>query len=190
LTDNNTGLYASFQLSVGSNFLTSASTGWSGASTKYGITGQTSLVGTNAATFYVTGVQLEVGTVATSWDFRSIGTELALCQRYYEKQYELATPVGFDFANDQKSWFSSLSGAISIRYSNSIPFKVSKRASPTLAFWDYNGVSGSWMCGAAGQTETSTAVNGSIVNENAIGSVYFNTGNNWAYGFWTASAEL
>jgi hypothetical protein len=39
---------------------------------------------TNGATFYITGVQLEAGTVATSFDWRSYGTELALCQRYYQ----------------------------------------------------------------------------------------------------------
>jgi hypothetical protein len=39
--------------------------------------------GTNGATFYITGVQLEVGVTATSFDYRPYGTELALCQRYY-----------------------------------------------------------------------------------------------------------
>jgi hypothetical protein len=46
-------------------------------------TGATSVVGTNGATFYITGVQLEVGSTATSFDYRPYGTELALCQRYY-----------------------------------------------------------------------------------------------------------
>jgi len=48
-------------------------------------TGATSVVGTNGATFYITGVQLEVGSTATSFDYRPYGTELALCQRYYWK---------------------------------------------------------------------------------------------------------
>ena len=48
-------------------------------------TGATSVVGTNGATFYITGVQLEVGTAATNFDVRSYGTELMLCQRYYFK---------------------------------------------------------------------------------------------------------
>jgi len=45
-------------------------------------TGATSVVGTNGATFYITGVQLEKGSTATSFDYRPYGTELALCQRY------------------------------------------------------------------------------------------------------------
>ena len=48
-------------------------------------TGATSVVGTNGATFYITGVQLEKGSTATSFDYRPYGTELALCQRYFWK---------------------------------------------------------------------------------------------------------
>jgi hypothetical protein len=48
-------------------------------------TGAVSVVGTNGATFYITGVQLEKGSTATSFDYRPYGTELALCQRYYFK---------------------------------------------------------------------------------------------------------
>jgi hypothetical protein len=188
-TTGGSGIRIFWGLGVGSNFTATAGS-WGGTSGIYGASGATNWIQTNGATFYITGVQLEKGSTATSFDYRSIGTELQLCQRYFEKQYELATPVGFDFANDQKSWFSGLNGSSSIRYSNSVPFKVSKRTSPTLAFWDYNGVSGNWMTGAAGQIETTTAVTGSIVNENAIGSVYFTTSYNWSYGFWTASAEL
>lgn len=48
------------------------------------VTGDTSVVGTNGATFYITGVQLEKGSTATPFEFRSYGQELALCQRYYQ----------------------------------------------------------------------------------------------------------
>ena len=54
-------------------------------------TGATSVVGTNGATFYITGVQLEKGSTATSFDYRPYGTELALCQRYYHKSYPQGT---------------------------------------------------------------------------------------------------
>jgi hypothetical protein len=48
-------------------------------------TGATSVVGTNGATFYITGIQLEKGSTATSFDYRPYGTELQLAQRYYWK---------------------------------------------------------------------------------------------------------
>jgi hypothetical protein len=55
---------------------------WAGAN-YLSATGATSVVGTNGATFYITGVQLEKGSTATSFDYRPYGTELALCQRYF-----------------------------------------------------------------------------------------------------------
>jgi hypothetical protein len=46
-------------------------------------TGTVDWISTSGATFYITGVQLEPGTVATPFERRSYGQELALCQRYY-----------------------------------------------------------------------------------------------------------
>ena len=80
LTTNGIGLQVVFSIGSGSNFTTTAGS-WS-ASATYAPTGQTSVVGTNGATFYITGVQLEKGSTATSFDYRPYGTELALCQRY------------------------------------------------------------------------------------------------------------
>jgi len=71
-----------FGLGVGSS-LSGTAGSWAG--TQYlGATGATSVVGTSGATFYITGVQLEVGSVSTEFERRPYGTELALCQRYYQ----------------------------------------------------------------------------------------------------------
>jgi len=80
-TTNSGGLWLNFSLGTGSSNLQTAGS-WT-ASSAYGATGQTNLVGTNGATFYITGVQLEKGSTATSFDYRPYGTELQLCQRYY-----------------------------------------------------------------------------------------------------------
>ena len=80
-TTNSVGLALYFGFGVGSTYSGTAGA-WAG-SERYSATGATSVVGTNGATFYLTGVQLEKGSTATSFDYRPYGTELALCQRYY-----------------------------------------------------------------------------------------------------------
>ena len=81
---NNAGcIQVNFGLGVGTTYSGTAGT-WAGA--YYGsTTGATSVVGTNGATFYITGVQLEKGSQATAFDYRPYSTELALCQRYYRQ---------------------------------------------------------------------------------------------------------
>lgn len=81
-SNNTAGLLISFGLGVGSTF--SGTAGSWADSNFVSATGATSVVGTNGATFYITGVQLEAGTVATPFERRPYGTELALCQRYYQ----------------------------------------------------------------------------------------------------------
>jgi hypothetical protein len=80
LKTNGAGLIVQFGLGVGSTF-TGTAGAWA-AENDLSSTGATSVVGTNGATFYITGVQLEKGSTATSFDYRPYGTELALCQRY------------------------------------------------------------------------------------------------------------
>ena len=84
LKTNAIGINVGFGLGVGSTFSGTAGA-WSG-NNYLGATGATSVVGTNNATFYITGVQLEKGSTATSFDYRPYGTELALCQRYAFKR--------------------------------------------------------------------------------------------------------
>jgi hypothetical protein len=74
------GIQVNFSLGMGSTRTSTAGSWQSG--NFLSVTGATSVVGTNGATFYITGVQLEKGSTATSFDYRPYGTELALCQRY------------------------------------------------------------------------------------------------------------
>jgi len=81
LTTTGTGIRVNFGLGVGSDYNGTAGA-WAGAG-YLSATGATSVIGTLNATFYITGVQLEVAPSATSFDYRPYGTELMLCQRYY-----------------------------------------------------------------------------------------------------------
>ena len=83
LTTNGIGINLLFGLGVGST-LSGTAGAW--ASANYAsATGATSVVGTNGATWYVTGVQLEVGSSATGFEYVNYGTQLSMCQRYYYK---------------------------------------------------------------------------------------------------------
>ena len=94
LTTNGVGVEILFSLGAGSTY--SGTAGAWAAANYNSATGATSVVGTNGATFYITGVQLEKGSTATSFDYRPYTTETQLCYRYYFRavQYSTYSPVG------------------------------------------------------------------------------------------------
>jgi hypothetical protein len=125
LTTNGVGLYLILGLGVGSTYSGTAGA-WSG-SQLWSATGATSVVGTNGATFYITGVQLEKGSTATSFDYRSYGTELALCQRYYAKNQQISgsyTQFAVGYGQNTTDCWAYMK------------YPVSMRSSPTVTFND------------------------------------------------------
>ena len=82
LTTNEIGLSVGFTLSCGSARTTSTADTWTSGQIYQATSNQIDFTATTGATFYLTGVQLEVGSVATEFERRPYGTELALCQRY------------------------------------------------------------------------------------------------------------
>ena len=104
-----------FSLGAGTTYSGTAAA-WT-SSNHFSVTGATSVVGTNGATFYITGVQLERGSTASSFEYRPYGTELALCQRYYETGITGAGSRSLDN-------YGVYAGV----------FKVTKRANPTVTY--------------------------------------------------------
>jgi len=135
LVDVSTGMRVIFGIGVGSTY-SGTSGAWTG-SELYSATGATSVVGTSGATFYITGVQLEEGDTATPFEHRPYDMELARCQRYYEKSYDIGTVPGT--ANQNGSLATVTSGNSSNQMAG-VRFKVRKRAVPTCTA--YNAVSG------------------------------------------------
>jgi hypothetical protein len=116
LSDNGAGIQVRFALGMGSTY--SGTAGAWVAGDIESVTGAVNVLGTSGATFYITGVQLEKGSTATSFDYRPIGTELALCRRY----------TYIDKIAGSGSLGSSTTAFISYQF----PQKM--RATPTITF--------------------------------------------------------
>ena len=134
-TDNTIGLRAQFGLGVGNNWAGTAGS-WIATGT-WSATGATSVVGTSGATWQITGVQLEVGDTATPFEHRPYDMELARCQRYYEKSYDIGTVPG---TLTQNGNLTTASSSVTTAQMAGAYFKVRKRAVPTCTA--YNSISG------------------------------------------------
>jgi len=170
-TNNGRGLVVRFGLTAGTNFQQAAGS-W-GTADVVGSSNQTQLLETLNATWYVTGVQLEAGTVATPFERRSYGQELSLCQRYYE--------TGVTGANGGLSPGSGYLGAY-------VAYKATKRDNAILvqSNQSYSNIFANTinLGSVAAGSYTVNDINGFY--HNAI-----NNGSATAYSFtYTASAEL
>jgi hypothetical protein len=131
---NLTGLGVRFSLGCGSTYL-GTSGAWASAA-YFGATGQTQLVQTNGATFYITGVQLEAGSVATPFERRPYGTELQLAQRYFQKSWAIETAVGTATSlGVHIHGGSNVAGTTGYISGGSINFKVNLRTTPTVVLY-------------------------------------------------------
>jgi hypothetical protein len=161
LTNNGLGIGVRFGLGSGATFSGTAGAWATGNFAQP--TGTTSVVGTNGATFYITGVQLEKGTQATSFEYRQYTTELDLAQRYFENSNGSGgTASGAD------------SYVVTTAATTNFPtftFKVGKRIAPTIT---------PLFSGGTGATFAIST-----------GSFYQNSNHSVASTFgWSASAEL
>jgi hypothetical protein len=157
----------------------------------YTATGAVSVVGTSGATFYITGVQLEVGSSATGFEYVDYTTQLSMCQRYYQKSYEYSVLPAATVNNEnaiQQSWGSSTSGGIA---SSVFPLSITMRTSPTLTYYDLVGNSGkvTGLDNGAAQTQNVTP-NASSATSTRVYIRMFSVAY-WGISYmFTASAEL
>jgi hypothetical protein len=159
---NGTGLNVMFALANGSTFQTTADAWQTG--NFHSTANQVNVMDNTANDFFITGVQLEPGAVATPFERRIFGQELALCQRYFEA----AT----------FNWQGAVSAASG--YVWDVVYKITKRVAPALTF------SG----GSASNFGTSTAANITIEKFSISASSTASQANSFNILTWTASAEL
>jgi hypothetical protein len=162
LTDNGRGLGVFFNLGTGSSNKGTANA-W--ATSGIAPTGTVDLVSTAGATLYITGVQLERGSNATSFEFRDYGRELMMCQRYFQEY--LSTNGAIFRAN----------GSTGQKY-YWMPFSTAMRVNATMTVGTptyYNMSAASWA---------NSGQDGSEIFVTASGA------DGYVFVPWTASAEL
>jgi len=128
LIDNGIGLTVYFDLGSSASYNLTPDT-WTSANA-WKTSNQTAWIGTSGATFYITGIQLEVGTEATPFEQRPYDMELARCQRYFQRHYDPAL----------RGVYNGVTSGGASRMGFLIP--VSMRATPvatttgTFSFWN------------------------------------------------------
>ena len=182
-TSSSTGLTVKWDMGVGSTY--SASAGTWGTGNIWGLTGGIKFVETNGATFYITGVQIEVGTVATSFDYRPFGTEFSLCQRYFETSYDYGQALGATPTNISYTRWSTNGTANALEKW----FRVSKRATPTVNTYDTAGNAGKIRIFDGISDANNITPTGIFTTFNSMWITYNATANGMQFVY-TASAEL
>ena len=151
--DNGNSLEINFWLHGGSTFTggTFAVNTWNDytEANRYAVADRTSIFDATSRTFFLTGVQMEIGSTATDFEYRGIGEELALCQRYFWNA--IGVPLGWNINSQIPT--------------GTILFPTTMRATPTLSSSTY--------------TSTGTAGTVGAANITADGLNLFNGANNW-----------
>jgi hypothetical protein len=196
---NGIGLYVNWTLAVGSTFQTTAGS-WvtTGTGNYLGTSAQTNFMATNGNQFRLTGVQLSLGSVLPQAEARQFGTELTLCQRYYQKSFNtggsgIGTAPAQNAGNAGAKGLIQAVGSASVMGGNHIQFATTMRAVPnTLTSYNpsaanafaYNTSTGtSWTVTNFAYAGTSGVIVGGTT---PAGSAAGQTN----YVHWTAEAEL
>ena len=180
--DSNDSFRVFFWLAAGSTYTSGTlATSWESTTNANRAVGQVNLADNTSNDWYVTGVQLEVGDKATPFEHRSFGEELRLCQRYYE-----------DSTGNQYTFSAGSAGFGGNSYFNSVDFKVTKRAAPTITIEDASGNSGKMTVyqGATGYDNQSVFYETTRANAFAPRTGGGRTDAGLGRAIWSADAEL
>ena len=154
---------------------------------------RTGTLGIQSNTFDIWGVQVERGGFATSFEERPLQVELAMCQRYYEKTYDLNTAPGT--STSAGAWFQTGSVTGGGTFVARISFAVPKRV-PTYAqkYYAVSGTADIWDYERSGVSSSTTVNTGTGYEGTGAMMASMGVGGSWvaafAYGHWTVSAEF
>jgi hypothetical protein len=184
------GLQVSWCLCAGSNFQTTAGAWQSG--NYIATANQVNAMDNTANFFFLAGVQLEQGPVATQFEFRLFSQELALCQRYYEKSFTYSIAPAQNAGDGGGSYMQSQNvPASSGMYGDQIRWRAMKRASPTVTLFNPSAANAHARCNTGTDCSGTTVA---TVDDQGF-SVYCVTPAGSGLGYywrvhWTADAEL
>ena len=182
---NGIGMQLVFSMGAGSSSLGTAGA-WTGSGVS-GPTGQTNIVANAAATWYVTGVQLEQNTSATPFERRLYNQELANCQRYFNTSYfGSGSAVGTATTTNQVAWIAQSTG----NYNGiALTLPVQMRVAPAITTYSgLNGASGNMN--ALTVTISASALTASTTSFNVFANNVSTTYSSNLYFHYTASSEL
>ena len=201
--DNAAGLFINWWLGAGTNFTSGTlNTSWNSLVDANSAVGQVNLADDTANEWYITGVQLEAGTTASDFEFLPVDVNLARCRRYFETNFHIGTTPANGVNYTLTDFYSDLTAYQATSARVSIPYKVTKRANPTITFFNITGLgsgttAGKWQLynqfdGA--WTENTGAV---TADEIRNGNIQINVSDSYTSGYsylvgggFTASAEL
>tara|TARA_X000001388_G_scaffold69254_1_gene57678 strand:- start:153 stop:1286 length:1134 start_codon:yes stop_codon:yes gene_type:complete len=176
--NNSASLYLTFWLAAGSNFSSGTlGTSWHTTGANRAV-GQVNLADSTSNEWYITGIQLEAGTVATDFEHLPLDVTTTRCQRYYQKSYDLDTAPGT--ATDVGVYWTGSTSDSSGNASFLPSYKTTLRSSPTLTGYARDGTSGEgsyFRNGASGNGTLNSHMRGQMSS-----SVYINIGANYTAG--------
>ena len=175
LTDSGVGLNVAFNLMAGSGH--QGTTGsWITTSANYGTASQLNLFSSTSNYINITGVQLERGSTASSFEYRPYGTELALCQRYYWQSTSRAN--GFQFYE----FSGAVVSATTARINFNLP--TAMRTQPSVAVNPVYNTGSSWQINLTGIDNYALSQAPAILTNDGAAS---GGGNMFSISFTTAS---
>lgn len=155
-TINTTWGAVEFDLGTGANFRGTAGA-WAAANL-VGVTGTQRIITSTSNTFDLTGVQLEIGSTATAFEYLPFEMQLAICQRYYEKSYDITVAPAAVTTSNRIFSASVQIAATPLMIGSLQSFKVTKRTAPTMTAYNAtSGASGVWEWVSVSNVVTSRA---------------------------------